>query len=101
MSLIAFHKFLITTAILFSLGLAARQGSEFQKTEDVVHLITAVVFAALALGLGVYLRRLRHFLKLPEPGPFTLSQTDYLDGPDASMNESTNGSKNGSKHESV
>lgn len=67
MSLIAFHKFLITTAILFALGLAARQLADFRDTGNVWTLIAALGFAGAALALAFYLTRLRQFLKIPEP----------------------------------
>jgi hypothetical protein len=79
MSLIAFHKFLIATAILFSLGMAARQFSDFQITGNGWALIIALGFACAAFVLVVYLRHLRQFLKMPDPKPFLPSQIEHID----------------------
>ena len=65
MSLIAFHKFLITTAIVFCLGFALRQLSEFRATGDGWTLLAAAAFGIAGLALGFYLRHLRNFLKIP------------------------------------
>lgn len=68
MSLIAFHKFLISTAILFSLGFAIRQLSEFGAAGDTWALIAAIVLGTVAAALGYYLAHLRDFLRLPPRG---------------------------------
>ncbi len=68
MSLIAFHRFLISTAILFCLGFSVRQFSEFQVTGGSWPLILAIVFGIAAAALGYYLVHLRDFLRLPSRG---------------------------------
>jgi hypothetical protein len=67
MSLIAFHKFLISTAIVFSLGFAFRQVSEFQVTGDGWTLIAALAFGAVAVAMVFYLKHLNDFLRIPSP----------------------------------
>lgn len=62
MSLVGFHRFLITTAILFCAAFAGWQYTQFSRTEAGGSLAVAVVFAVLAVGLGVYLARLDDFL---------------------------------------
>ena len=64
LSLIAFHKVLIATAILFSLGLAGWALSNFATSGDIANLLLAVGSGMSALVLIVYLRHLRRFLKL-------------------------------------
>jgi hypothetical protein len=68
MSLIAFHRFLILTAILFSLGFAVRQFSEYWATGTIWGLGAAVVLGIVAAALGYYLAHLRNFLRLPPSG---------------------------------
>ena len=68
MSLIAFHRFLISTAILFCLGFCVRQFSEFQATRESGPLIFAVIFGVAGVALGYYLFHLRDFLKIPGRG---------------------------------
>jgi hypothetical protein len=68
MSLIAFHRLLIATAILFSLGFAVRQFSEFQTTGKIWALVAVVLLGIVAAVLGYYLAHLRDFLKLPATG---------------------------------
>ncbi len=65
MSLIGFHKFLIATAILFSLGFALRQFSEFRAAGDAWLLVEAVGLTVAAAALGYYLAHLRAALRLP------------------------------------
>lgn len=65
MSLISFHKFLITTAIVFCLVFALRQFSEFRATRDGWTLLTAIAFGIAVVGLAFYLKHLRQFLKIP------------------------------------
>ena len=82
MSLIGFHKFLITTAILFSLGFAIRQWSEFRSDGNVWTLMTAIVLAAAAAALGYYLMHLRDILKIPSGGVgFLPSARSHATGP--------------------
>ena len=68
MSLIAFHKFLISTAILCCLGFSFQQFSEFQATGESGSLIMAIVAGLAAVALGYYLLHLRDFLRLPSRG---------------------------------
>ena len=68
MSLIAFHRFLISAAILFCLGFSVRQFSEFQAAGGSWPLILASVFGIAAVALGYYLVHLRDFLRLPSRG---------------------------------
>ena len=69
MSLIGFHKFLIGMAILFSLGFAIRQLSEFRATGNFWALITFVVLSLAAAALAYYLKHLGAILKIPEATP--------------------------------
>lgn len=63
MSLISFHRLLITTAILFCGGFA------FWEFDDALTggggaqaFVIGTIFVLLAGGLGVYLKNLKHFL---------------------------------------
>ena len=64
MSLIAFHKFLITTAIFFCLVFSVRQFSEFRATGDSATLVIAIAFGIATLALGYYLKHLSGILKI-------------------------------------
>jgi len=68
MSLIAFHRLLISTAILFCLGFSVRQFSEFQAAGESWPLILAVAFGIAGTVLIYYLVHLRDFLKIPGGG---------------------------------
>jgi hypothetical protein len=68
MSLIAFHRFLIATAILFSLGFAVRQFTAFQATGNGWALASALLLGIVAVALVYYLIHLRDFLRLPSKG---------------------------------
>jgi hypothetical protein len=63
-SLIAFHRFLISAGIVFCAGFAAWEVRAFTQTSRPGSLILAVVFAILALALVIYLRRLNRILGL-------------------------------------
>jgi hypothetical protein len=65
MSLIAFHKFLIATAIVFCFVFAIRQLSEFKASGDGLSLLTAIAFGIASAALTFYLRHLQRVLKLP------------------------------------
>jgi hypothetical protein len=65
MSLISFHKFLISAAILFCAVFAIHQWSAYRAEGGGVTLLTAIVFALAGAGLGFYLAHLRDFLRLP------------------------------------
>ncbi|MDT8369282.1 MAG: hypothetical protein RQ745_08750 [Longimicrobiales bacterium] len=62
MSLLAFHRFLIATAILFCGGYAVREITAALRGAGTGALVVGAVFALLTVALVVYLVRLRHFL---------------------------------------
>ena len=62
--MIAFHRFLIATAILFCLGVAAWSILAFEAHGGIAMLALGVVFVLAATGLGYYLNHLGRFLKL-------------------------------------
>lgn len=62
MSLIAFHRVLITAGILFSGGFSAWQIRRFMADGAVLHVVLAAAFAAAAVGLIWYLLNLDRFL---------------------------------------
>lgn len=62
MSLIAFHRVLITTGILFSGGFSAWQIRQFAAGGTVLQLVLGAVFGLAALGLVWYLLHLDRFL---------------------------------------
>ena len=61
MSLVSFHKVLITAAILFCGGFAAWEVNRY-ATDGSGSPILAAVFGALAVLLAFYLAHLRRFL---------------------------------------
>lgn len=68
MSLIAFHKVLIASAVLFCALFGAWQLAAHFEGADLTSLLVGVVFLAAAAGLGVYLARLDRFLDREERG---------------------------------
>jgi hypothetical protein len=60
--MIAFHRFLIGTAIIFCAGLGIWMLSTYWGNGNVVLLVLGVSFALAALGLSYYLRNLNRFL---------------------------------------
>jgi hypothetical protein len=60
--MIFFHRFLIATAILFSIGFAVWSFARFQDDGGTTQLVLSVVFAVIAVGLIVYLKNLKRFL---------------------------------------
>lgn len=65
MSLISFHRVLILVAIAFCLGYASWELREFRTAgAGAGALVTAGVFALLAMALAVYLARLRTILRV-------------------------------------
>jgi hypothetical protein len=62
MSLIAFHRFLISAAIVFCIGYGGWEAAAFTRTRSTGSLVMAVVFVGLGLGLAWYLSRLARFL---------------------------------------
>jgi hypothetical protein len=61
---IAFHRFLIATAILFCLGFAAWSILAFEAQGGAATLVLGGGFVLAAAGLGYYLNHLGRFLKL-------------------------------------
>lgn len=68
MSLVPFHKGLITAGILFCAGFSAWTFLAYRRDGATVMLALAIVFWLLAIGLVLYLRNLRRFLGLPDAG---------------------------------
>ena len=67
MSLVAFHRVLILTAIAFCLGFAAWELLAYSGGDGSVgSVLIAALFALLAAGLTVYLVRLRSILQLDD-----------------------------------
>lgn len=62
MTLIGFHRTLITAAILFCGGFAIWEYNAWSESRDTGTLALAIVFAILAVGLIYYLINLRRFL---------------------------------------
>jgi hypothetical protein len=62
MSLITFHRFLISAGIAFCLGFAGWEAAAFTRTREGGALALAVVFFVLGLALAYYLSRLAFFL---------------------------------------
>lgn len=62
MSLVGFHRFLITAAIVFCLGYAGWEVAAFTRTRATGALVIAAIFVGLAIALAYYLARLRFFL---------------------------------------
>jgi membrane protein implicated in regulation of membrane protease activity len=61
-SLIGFHRLLITTGILFCLGFAMWETRAFLQVGGSGTLLLGVTFAVLGVGLILYLRRLNRIL---------------------------------------
>ena len=61
MSLVSFHKLLITAAILFCAGFAAWEVNRYAD-DGSGSLILAGAFGVIAVGLGFYLAHLRRIL---------------------------------------
>lgn len=60
--MVNFHKVLISTAIVFSLGFAAWSGWSYSATGEFWAGIAAVGFGFATVVLIVYLKNLRRFL---------------------------------------
>lgn len=67
MSLVAFHRFLISAGIVFCFGYAVWEVQGWLDSRDAGALIVAMGFALLGAGLVVYLRRLNRILGLEPP----------------------------------
>jgi uncharacterized membrane protein len=61
--MIFFHRFLIATAILFSIGFAAWAFAQFRSSGGSTPLVMAILFAVIAVALIVYLKNLKRFLR--------------------------------------
>ena len=61
--MIAFHRLLITTAIIFCTVFAVWSFREWQGTHSLFSGAVALAFAAFAIGLSVYLANLKRILK--------------------------------------
>jgi hypothetical protein len=62
MTLIGFHRLLISAAILFCGGFALREFSVFSETGGTLTLVLGITFGVLSVGLGYYLANLQRFL---------------------------------------
>ena len=62
MSLVAFHRFLIATGIVFCFGFGAWEARAYVENGGTLALLLAVTFAVLGIALTLYLRRLNRFL---------------------------------------
>ncbi len=62
--MIAFHRVLIATAIVFCIVFAVWSLLTWNVTGNVVLLILAITFLAAGGALGYYLAHLRRFLRL-------------------------------------
>ncbi|MFQ5530531.1 MAG: hypothetical protein ACE5FP_09295 [Gemmatimonadota bacterium] len=62
MGIIGFHRFLISTAILFCLGFAGWEFAAYSDGASTGALALALVFVAFAIGLGIYLANLNRIL---------------------------------------
>ena len=60
--MITFHRFLITTAIIFCVVFAAWSATAYQRNGGAGTLALGVAFAAAAIALGYYLKNLKRFL---------------------------------------
>ncbi len=61
--MIFFHRFLIATAILFSIGFAVWAFVQFRSVGGTTPLMLGIVFAAIAVALIFYLKNLNRFLR--------------------------------------
>ena len=69
MSLIAFHRFLIATAIAFCFGFAIWELMTWWVGRTQGALLLGITFIALGFALAFYLSRLRRFLGVEEDAP--------------------------------
>lgn len=60
--MIVFHRILISTAIVFCLGLSAWAIVSYQDAGEGYQLALGISFGIAGLGLGYYLKNLRRFL---------------------------------------
>jgi O-antigen/teichoic acid export membrane protein len=66
MSLVPFHRFLITAAIAFCGFFAVYTFLGYRRDGGAGALALAIAFAMATVALAVYLRHLRRFLNLPD-----------------------------------
>lgn len=64
MQLIWFHRVLIGAAVIFFLGFAAWEVANYRNSGGSSALLLAAGSFAAAIGLGIYLARLKKILKL-------------------------------------
>ncbi|MCK5449104.1 MAG: hypothetical protein KAJ43_13215 [Gemmatimonadetes bacterium] len=62
MSIVAFHRVLITAAIAFCAFFSAWEFGQYRRDGDGSGVVLALVFAVLAVGFGIYLALLDRFL---------------------------------------
>ena len=62
MSIVGFHRVLIGAAIAFCAFYAAWEFAQYQADGDGSRIVLGIVFAVLAVALGVYLALLGRFL---------------------------------------
>ncbi|MDX1579672.1 MAG: hypothetical protein R3266_14395 [Gemmatimonadota bacterium] len=62
MSIISFHRFLISTAILFCAGFAGWEFRRWAADGGPAALVLGIIFGILAAGLAYYLIHLARFL---------------------------------------
>ncbi len=60
--MVAFHRLLIGTFIIFSTGFAVWGWREYQSTHTTWSLVSSIAFAVFAIGFVLYLAFLRRFL---------------------------------------
>lgn len=60
--MIAFHRFLIGTAILFCAGFSVWALLAFRANGNAVSLVLGLTFAVCTVALSYYLKNLRRFL---------------------------------------
>jgi len=60
--MVNFHKVLISTAIVFSVGFAVWSGKVYIESREVWALASAVGFGVATIAFVLYLRNLRRFL---------------------------------------
>lgn len=65
LNLILFHRLLIVCAIVFCALFAALEFAAYLRDAGTIRLFLAVLFGALTIALGWYLRHLARLLKLP------------------------------------
>ena len=69
MSLISFHRFLISAAIVFCGGYALWEVQAFNRTNDYNALMLGISFSVICVGFMVYLWKLNSFLGLDADAP--------------------------------